>query len=238
MEEQKKKVLLLDDESTVLDSHAAIFGMLPGYEIVTETSSIRAVSYLKNNPVDLLVFDVQMDGLNGMEMIQLLNPRPKLLMVTGYDEYIVPGFLDRVDFCLKKPLKVPELMTALSLIYKDEASSSKVLRPKFLIKEKETNSEFLVDLDEVSVVQSNKNYVDIYHVDGSMHTQRIQLKDIYDALPKDRFVQVERRYIININNLISRNNKSHKIQMRGYPLDIKVQDDHKDAFFALYNCFQ
>lgn len=133
MQERVKKVLLLDDEPALLDKHADLFKLIPGYEVKTETNSIRAIDYVKNNPVDLLVFDVEMPGLNGLEMLPLLNPRPKLLMVTGYADYIVPGYLDDVDYCLTKPLLIPHLLKALHVIFKEETHSSKVLRPKLVI---------------------------------------------------------------------------------------------------------
>ena len=238
MQERVKKVLLLDDEPALLDKHADLFKLIPGYEIKTETNSIRAIDYVKNNPVDLLVFDVEMPGLNGLEMLSLLNPRPKLLMVTGYADYIVPGYLDDVDYCLTKPLLIPHLLKALHVIFKEETHSSKVLRPKLVIKDKETNHELLLSVDEVSVIEASKNDVKIYFIDGGLYMQRMTLEKIYEKLPKDRFVQINRSFIIHIENLISLDIKLYKIQMRGYRGSVRVTDIYSESFLALYKRFQ
>ncbi|MBL1410372.1 LytR/AlgR family response regulator transcription factor [Sphingobacterium faecale] len=238
MLETTKKVLLLDDEPAILDTHADLFKLILGYEIKTETNSIRAIDYIKKNQVDLLVFDVEMPGLNGLEMLPLLTPRPKLLMVTGYASYVVPGYLDDVDYCLTKPLLIPHLIKALSVIFKEEPQSSKVLRPKLVIKDKETHVELILAPDEISVIESARNDIYIYLIDGSKYTQRKTLEKMYDHLPKDRFVRIHRSFIIHIDNLITFNTKSYKIQMRGYRGSIGITDIYRESFLALYKRFQ
>src|SRR5690606_12104876 len=83
----QERLVLLDDDPVMLrvlytylqtDSRLIVVG--------TETDSIRALHYMRNNPVDLLISDIVMEGFDGISLIRTIDPRPAVILVTAYGE--------------------------------------------------------------------------------------------------------------------------------------------------------
>ncbi|HEX2731865.1 MAG TPA: response regulator [Polyangiaceae bacterium] len=121
------RVLLVDDEPLVRHAFRRTLKRL-GYSVVGAASAREAIEYLNRDPhIDLIITDVIMPGMNGLEMIEHLDKlgiRCKVLYVSGYADGILSrraGLGDRVEF-MQKPIyaealasKVEELLRALPL---------------------------------------------------------------------------------------------------------------------------
>ena len=82
----KERILILDDEADVAASWARILE-LAGYQCVVTTEPQEAVRFLESDRPDLLLTDLRMPGLDGMEMLRRarhLNPKMPVVMLTGY----------------------------------------------------------------------------------------------------------------------------------------------------------
>lgn len=70
----RQTVLVIDDQPTVLDIHSAILKSLKlNLNIVTMTDPIKALEWMKNKQVDLIVTDFSMLNMNGMQLVQTIN---------------------------------------------------------------------------------------------------------------------------------------------------------------------
>ena len=113
----KQTVLLIDDQSTVLDIHAAIFKSLKlDLNVVKMTDPVEALAWLQNKQVDLIITDFQMHKMNGMQFMQAIKKSDTVLthaivVVTvlkdqaTHQELISAG----ASACLTKPVKTQEL---------------------------------------------------------------------------------------------------------------------------------
>lgn len=84
-EKHKINVLVVDDQKIVADSLAWILN-LAGFNACTAYSGSEAISHAIEHPVDILVSDVSMDGMSGIEAaieIRKLLPTCKVLLVSG-----------------------------------------------------------------------------------------------------------------------------------------------------------
>jgi two-component system response regulator (stage 0 sporulation protein F) len=82
-----KRVLVVDDEAEVTLSLQMYFGG-KGYEILTALEGGQAIRLLDQNRIDLVLLDMKMPGVNGLEVlkhIRSLDPIPKVIVVTAYD---------------------------------------------------------------------------------------------------------------------------------------------------------
>ena len=76
-------------------------------------SATDALRWLANNRVDLLLLDIKMPGLTGVELVKVLANRPQVIFVTAFKEFAVEAFeLDVTDY-LVKPVSAPRLSQAL-----------------------------------------------------------------------------------------------------------------------------
>lgn len=113
----RQTVLLIDDQSTVLDIHAAILRSLKlNLNIVCMTNPIEALEWIKSKPVDLIISDFRMHHMDGMQFVETINsigsgpPKP-IIMVTVlreielHQELISAG----ASACLTKPVQAEKL---------------------------------------------------------------------------------------------------------------------------------
>ena len=113
-------------QSTVLiiDDHAGVRGVLvalcaqTGYRSLTADTCVAGVAVLRDNPVDLVVMDMAMPDLNGVEALQAIqqvSPRVPILVTTdrGIDDVVKELLSAGAAMCLEKPFDVEFVERAL-----------------------------------------------------------------------------------------------------------------------------
>ena len=113
----RQTVLLIDDQPTLLDIHAAILKSLKmDLNIVTMTDPVEALAWLQNKQVDLIITDFRMHQMDGMQFVQALKNADNVLThaivvvtvlkdQTTQQELIAAG----ASACLTKPVQTQEL---------------------------------------------------------------------------------------------------------------------------------
>jgi len=65
-------------------------------------NALEAISFLKNNPVDLVFLDIEMPMLSGMELAGLLSPDTAIVCTTAYKEHAAESYtFNTIDYLLK-----------------------------------------------------------------------------------------------------------------------------------------
>ena len=100
------KVLIADDEAPAREELSFLISRLVGFQVVGVASSgSQAVFLIKELHPQVVFLDIQMPGLNGLEVskaIEALDPKPLIVFVTAYDEYALNAFeVEAVDYLLK-----------------------------------------------------------------------------------------------------------------------------------------
>jgi signal transduction histidine kinase/FixJ family two-component response regulator len=131
-----------------------------GYRVETQTDPHKAIDYLKENKIDLLLVDIRMPEVDGFEVIQhaqRLQPDAAMLIMTGHGtvETAIRALRQGVDGLILKPFgKSSELLDAVKQALADsqqkrDAARTQALRPLFSVTEtllSETRREPLLDL--------------------------------------------------------------------------------------------
>ena len=92
-----------------------LVGQVPSLELVAECNdATEALSYLNNTQVELLLLDIEMPDMSGLELTQKLgNRRPLIIFTTAKKDYAVEAFeLSVVDYLIK-PIALPRLKQAI-----------------------------------------------------------------------------------------------------------------------------
>jgi DNA-binding LytR/AlgR family response regulator len=110
------RVLLVDDEALALDRLRTFFDNIDGVEVVGEAhDGDEALSEVKKLAPDLIIFDVQMPGKNGLRAAAELEvePRPEIVFITAHEHYAPDAFdVDAADYLLK-PVRFDRLRQAV-----------------------------------------------------------------------------------------------------------------------------
>lgn len=166
------------------------------YEITVFSSAgeLEAVFFEKGMAYDLLILDIIMPGMTGMEFAQILRQRrdrTSIIFVTGNEEYLLEGYsVQPVQFLLK-----PVSREALAGALKTDLELNH--RPKFLalkIGSKTVN----LTLADVEYIES-LNHIITIHQGGTERSYFYSLGEIERALPEEQFCRCHNSYIVNLD---------------------------------------
>ncbi len=222
----KIKCMLVDDEPLAIQALSSLLNRMDNIEITAACNdAVSAFQMIKSNPVDLLFLDIEMPELTGLEFIKSLKHPPKIILVTAYRDYALDAFdLDVLDYLLK-PVSFERLLQALDKFYESFQSHTRV-QPSTT--ESNTNTvQFLqikadkktvrIPLQNILYIESMKDYQKIHTLTGEIVTQ-MSLKSILEKLPDERFMQIHRSFIINLDKIDSFTTNSIEIKKQELPI--------------------
>ncbi|MBU0483111.1 MAG: response regulator [Proteobacteria bacterium] len=127
---RKKKILLVDDEQSILNSFRKDFEY-EGYEVTTAASGEEAIMKLQNNHFDLLVTDLSMPGVDGIGVLQEAkkqNPEIGAMILTGFGDMnsAIGALRLGADDYLLKPYDADEILLRVKRCFAKQEVFQKV----------------------------------------------------------------------------------------------------------------
>ena len=192
------RVICVDDEMILAEHVAEICRGLPQIrEAISFSRPAMALQWLEENTADLALLDIDMPGMNGMELAQRIkhkNPKTAIIFLTGFSEYAVDAFDLRANGYLLKPVDPERLKAEL-----DYAFSERRPERRSRIEAKTFGSfEFLVDGKPLSFKQAKCKELLAYLVDrrGSSVTRAEAFAVLWEDRLYDRPMQKQFDVII------------------------------------------
>lgn len=206
----KLRTVIIDDEPIALEKLRKYVEKIPFLELSgTYQSGTEAITHLLSNQVDLIITDIRMPDLSGIELINSLPSPPMIIFTTAYSEYAVESYrFSAVDYLLK-PYSFADFQRAVGKAVERTKPStiSAQTSPEDSIFVKVDYRYIRVDLKSIRYIKGYGEYLQIF-VDSSP-TPLVTLSSfsaISDKLSSN-FLQVHRSYIVNMDRvaLIMRN---------------------------------
>ncbi len=121
MKGEPLKVLLVDDHELARRGLRRALEFMPEIEIVAEASNgEEALSYARRLSPDVILMDVKMPGVNGLEAARLLKEdgfSGKVIIISMYDQYVSEAIEAGVSGYLSKTAKIPEVVSAIRKVH-------------------------------------------------------------------------------------------------------------------------
>lgn len=206
------RVIVVDDEAP---ARAIVMEMLadhPRFVVVAECANgYEAVKAASDLRPDLLFLDIQMPKLDGFEVLDLLDPKPKVVFVTAYDEYAIRAFdVHAVDYLLKPftaerfARVIEHAVEALGApgAQQDEAvrAAVEMRKPLQRIAFREAGAIEVVPVARIDYIEAQDDYVQVASR-GRKHLKQQTLGELEKLLDPSRFVRVHRSYLVNVESL-------------------------------------
>ena len=196
------KIAIIDDDEIFLTNLVDQVASYPDWEdelplILPFSSAIKFISHFEANPVDIVILDVVMPGLSGVEAarrIYEMNPSVVLAFVSSSPDHAVAGYgVDAVAYILK-----PAREEAVHALVR-EAVSRRTRRTRHHISLKTGRTTNKINPDEVVYLESNNKKV-LFHSRNGVSEFAGKLDDFLIQMPSD-FVQVHKSYAVNLNHI-------------------------------------
>lgn len=188
-------VIAIDDEPQALNIIGMLAEKVPFLRLQASfTDAMEALVYLQNHSVDLVLLDIQMPDISGLDWVRGLTDPPLIIFTTAYSEYAAESYeLQAVDY-LVKPISFNRFLKAVNRA----AQLRQQERPTYTFV-KSGHQYVRIDFEELLYVQGAANYVDFYTQKGRV-TVRMKLGEAVELLP-DNFAQVHRSYLVNLQHV-------------------------------------
>ena len=195
------RCISVDDEPFSLAKVNGFIAKVPYLTLASSFSSaVEALAYLKQNPVDLIFLDIQMDNLTGMQLLEILNPKPYVILTTAYDQYALKGYeLNVCDYLLKpysfeRFLKATEKAYNLALPHQAgmESDAFIFLKTEYRLEK--------VNFDDILYIESRGDYIYVITRQTKILTL-MPLKSITAKLPEERFIRVHKSFVVAVNKI-------------------------------------
>jgi DNA-binding NtrC family response regulator len=108
-----KKLIVVDDEKIVCDMAKKILEA-EGYEVEAYTDSQQALDRIRTQSFDLVITDLKMENVSGMDILKEVNrlyPSTRVIMLTAYAtlDATIEAIRERIYDFFPKPVKIEEL---------------------------------------------------------------------------------------------------------------------------------
>jgi len=228
--------IAIDDEPPALRQMVEYISKVPYLNLLaTFTNPIDVISFLRENQVELIFLDIQMEHLSGIELLKLLKEQPKVVLTTAFDSYALQAFDLDVDDYLLKPISFTRFVKATEKIYNElllkkqpnplEMDSIRDEKDFFFVK-----SEFRIekiDFSDILYIEGMKEYLIIF-LEGSKKVYTLQsFNDILSNMPKSNFIRVHKSYIVPLKKISSIRKNKIMIGEKAIP----VGSTFRESFF-------
>jgi DNA-binding LytR/AlgR family response regulator len=231
--------IAIDDEPLALDIIREYCSKVPFLDLVkTFDNAMDSIEFIRNNKIDLIFLDIQMEELTGIQLLNALTVRPYVIFTTAYESYAIQGFeLDVVDYMLK-PISFERFVKGVDKVYEkihiEERLRSK---PEAVISVTPGEPFFFVKTEtRIEKVR----YADVLYIEGMGDYWRIitpakkimsllNYKKLEEILPNNQFVRVHKSFIVALDKIESVERNRIRIADRLIP----VSETYRKTFFDL-----
>lgn len=207
------RCVLVEDEAESRLNLIEYVSRIPRLDLVgVAASGPEAVALVERERPDLLLLDIRLPEMDGLEVLRRLKHRPEVVFSTAYDSYAVSAFeLGALDY-LVKPFGRDRLATAIERVRRRMAAGrgepatvgtvERALeagkRPVRRLFVRKGDRVVPIAVDDIVRVSASGEYSEV-HTGRESHLVQIPLRELLVCLDPDTFEQVHRSHIVNLN---------------------------------------
>ena len=224
----KLKCIIIDDEPIARKVLQEFIEEIDYLELAGQAeNSLKAMSLLNNNDIDIIFLDINMPKINGIEFLKTTKLNASIIMTTAYTDYAVEAFgLEVLDY-LVKPIAFDRFLKACN-----KAKETEGLKKTIQVQPTKANDHFFVKYnnqiekifyDDLAYAEAMLNYVMLYTNSKKMMVY-VTIKSLEEQLPADSFIKVHKSFIVNILKVKSIEGNMINIAEAKIPISQNLRD--------------
>lgn len=227
MNADKLRCLIVDDEPVARKGMEEYVREVPFLELAgTCENAMKAAGVLQSQSVDLMLLDIHMPALTGIEFLKTLSSPPLVIFTTAYSNYALEGYaLDVIDY-LVKPVPFDRFMKAVQKAYDFHRMKSGVVASPpgdyFFIKSDHKYER--VNFRDVLRVEALQNYC-ILHTAAKRLITYMTLSGLESQLPSSQFIKVHKSHLVSIAHIEAIDGNDIVIGKDRIPISRNLKDE-------------
>ncbi len=196
--------LIIDDNKIARTTLKQLASQVKNLEVAGEcATAMEAYNILQENPIDLLLLDIEMPGMTGLELTRNLgSKKPLIIFTTSKKEYAAEAFeLNVVDYIVK-PVTPARFIQAIDKAREilESQQQEVTLGEESVIFIRDSNIVKRLAIDDILFAEAMGDYVKL-HTAQKFYAIHNTLKAVEERLPASRFLRVHRSYIVAIHKI-------------------------------------
>jgi len=202
----KLRTIIIEDEPKAIDVLVRYCGQTEMIELKGSfRDPIKALEYLQSHQVELLLLDINMPKINGLELLDILEKKIITIFTTAYSEYALDSYDYNTADYLLKPIVFKRFIKAIHKAYNKVYPQNAPDQARQLLSEKTIYIKSGPQLHKVAVkdilyLEKEGNYL-IFHTIQKKILSRQNMKDVFEILDAKEFVRIHKSYVIAVRHL-------------------------------------
>lgn len=206
---KKFSCIAVDDSSIQLTLLKNYIHKTPNLELLaTFLNPIEAYHFLQKNSIDILLLDIDMPEMSGLDLLKMLKKQPATILITSKTEFALQAFeLDAIDYIVKPP-EYPRFLKAIQkaiqFIETDEKKNENNEENSSEIFVKVSGKLIRLPINEILFIEALSDYVLIHTEDKQQYVVYATMKYFEAKLSAYKhFKRIHRSYIVNMQKVKS-----------------------------------
>lgn len=188
---------------------------------------LKAAGLISSGGVQLLLLDIQMPKITGIDFFRTLQAPPPVIFTTAYPQYALEGYdVNALDY-LVKPISFDRFLKAAlraKEYYEMREKNAKEEAPSDYFFIKADNKLVRILFDDVLYVEALQNYVTVHTRDKKYMTY-LTFKSVEEYLPEDKFIKVHKSYIVAASRIDSIEGNDIRIGQQHIPISRNQKEE-------------
>jgi two-component system, LytTR family, response regulator len=196
--------LIIDDNKIARTTMKQIVSQVKDLVSLGECeNAVEAYKLISEKEIDLLLLDIEMPGMDGIELVrQLGDKKPLIIFITSKKDYAAEAFdLNVVDYVLKPvtPIRLMQAVDKARVLLESNQEETSVEKDEFLFI-RDSNIVRRLKLDDILFAEAMGDYVKLF-TPQKFYAIHTTLKNVEERLPSNRFLRVHRSYVVAIDKI-------------------------------------
>lgn len=227
------KCVIIDDEQPAINVLKKYISRMPNLKLVgTETNPLLGIEIIKTTLPDVVFLDIQMDEMNGIEVMKIIGDSTKVIFCTAYSEFAVTSYeLEALDY-LMKPIDFNRFVKSVQrvtdiLAHQPSIFTEALLNDYIFVKAGQRGKMLKIDLDDIDYVEAMNNYI-AFHRGPQKTLVYLTMKELEERLPTSDFMRIHKSYIIALKQISSIEN--NELVLKKSQCRIPIGANYKELF--------
>lgn len=223
---RKYNVLIVDDEFLARKLLQEYVQKVESLNLVDCCpDAFKAMETLHREKIDILLLDIQMPDLTGLDLLKTIDNQPATILTTAYSDYAVDAFAFGVVDYLLKPFDFLRFLQAINKAIEHVSSGENATgkAPDYIMVKADYKL-YKINYDDLLYIEGQREYV-TFHTQSKRITALFSLKNLEDTLPADKFARVHKSFIVSLHYIEDINKTTVTVAGNKIPIGESYRDD-------------